>query len=96
MMTENHANYLLDRAWSELLKSTDKFLQAEMLFEWRTDEFKKKYGLGPNDDLTVEAIIDRRNDEQWQVAVADCRYHAQRMQAFAALHDAAGRELRRS
>jgi hypothetical protein len=81
------------QAWRELLISTDKFLQAEMLFNWRTDEVKKRHRLGPEDTLTVEAVLDRKNDEQWQTAVADCRYHMQRMQAFGALHAATSREL---
>lgn len=87
------ARWARSTAWTELLISTDKFTQAEMLFNWRTDKIRKDHGLGPDDDLTVEALIDRKNDEQWQNAVTDCRYHAQRMQAFAALHAAAMREL---
>ena len=80
-------------AWRELQISTDKFLQAERLFDWRTEKIKARRGHGPDDPLTVEEVIDRKNDEQWQTAVADCRYHAQRMQAFGALHQAAVAEL---
>ena len=94
-MNQNRGEWAVQRAWNELLISTDKFLQAEMMFNWRTDAARRKHNLGSDDELTVEALIDRKNDEQWQNAVNDCRYHAQRMQAFAALHTAAGHELRR-
>lgn len=81
-------------AWHQLQISADKFHQAETLFNWRTDVVKKKHGLRANDDLTVEAVIDRKNDEQWQTSVADCRYHMQRMTAYGGLHAAAVAELR--
>jgi hypothetical protein len=81
-------------AWRELQVSADKFHQAELLFNWRTEVVKDKHGLGAEDDLTVEAVIDRKNDEQWQTSVADCRYHMQRMTAYGGLHAAAVAELR--
>lgn len=81
-------------AWHELQVSADKFQQSELAFDWRTDKVRREHDLKPTDELTVEAIIDRKNDEQWQTAVADCRYYARRMTAYGALHQAAIAELR--
>ena len=80
-------------AWNELLSSTDQFQQAELLFKWRTDYFREKYGLAPDAILSIEALMDRDKDEHWKNSIADAKYHAERMQAFAALHRAAMDEL---
>lgn len=81
-------------AWRELQVSADEFHQAERLFNWRTDKVKKDHHLSAEDDLTVEAVIDRKNDEQWQTSVSDCSYQMRRMAAYGALHAAAVAELR--
>jgi len=83
------------QAWTQLVVSTDKFTQAELLFAQRTADFAEQY---PNhrdsSELSIEALKARDSDEQWKSAVADCQYHVQRMQAFAALHHAALEEMR--
>jgi hypothetical protein len=81
-------------AWKQLQVSTDRFQQAELSFEWRTDKVRALHGLQPDDRLTVEALLERSRDEVWQNAVKDCVYFAARMSAYGALHQAAVAELR--
>lgn len=88
-----NARWARNVAWTELLTSTDRFLQAETAFTWQTDAVREKHGLKPEQPLTVEALMDRSRDEVWQNAVADCVYYSARMNAFGALHAAAFREL---
>jgi hypothetical protein len=81
------------QAWRELLISTDKFTQAELQFQWRTDHFREKYDIPIEKPLSVEAIKAREADEDWKNSVADCVYYRERMIAFGALHAAAMAEL---
>ena len=71
----------------EMLKSLDLFEQSEMLFNQRTAVTRAKYKIPTGEPLSVEAIIDRKNDEQWQVAVADCRYYNNRSQMYSGAYD---------
>lgn len=79
----------------EMLVSVDRFEQSELLFNWRTDEVRKRHGLDAGERLTVEAIIDRRNDELWQESVNDCRYYRDRAAMYAAVYAAATDRLDR-
>lgn len=69
-------------AWEQALLSRDLLLEAEDLFAERTEVIKKRLGVKT---MTVEALIDRKNDEKWQTSVADAKYHLERLTAFAAL-----------
>lgn len=93
----NDVEYLLQRrrhCIDEMLRSLDLFEQSELLFNQRTAVYRRQHNISDGDPLTVEAIIDRKNDEQWQVAVADCRYYRDRAQMYGGAYDTITQRLK--
>lgn len=82
-------DYLIQRravCFEQMLESLDRFEQSELLFNWRTDTIRARHGLGADEPLSVHAVLDRAKDEQWQNAVADCRYTRDRAIMYATVY----------